>query len=83
MPTGTAPMAAKNRPTADWATLGMPKKMDAQSDVWALGATLFHILSGQPVHAAKNMSAMVLATASNRAASGSPITPTSASAASR
>lgn len=49
--------------------LGLPKKMDAQSDVWALGATLFHVLSGQPVHAAKNMSAMVLATASNRARS--------------
>ena len=49
--------------------LGMPKKMDAQSDVWALGATLFHVLSGQPVHSAKNMSAMVLATASNRARS--------------
>jgi serine/threonine-protein kinase len=46
--------------------LGLSSKIDAQSDVWSLGATLFHVLSGQPVHIAKNMSAMMLASASVR-----------------
>jgi serine/threonine-protein kinase len=40
--------------------------MDAQSDVWALGATLFYALSGQPVHVAKHPTAMMLASASTR-----------------
>lgn len=44
--------------------LGMPRRMDAQSDVWALGATLFLLLSGQPVHLARHSSAMLLASAS-------------------
>ncbi|MBX3224491.1 MAG: protein kinase [Labilithrix sp.] len=46
--------------------LGVTKKMDAQSDVWALGATLFFLLSGQPVHVAKHPTAMLLASASTR-----------------
>jgi serine/threonine protein kinase len=46
--------------------LGLPKKMDAQSDIWALGATLFLLLSGQPVHVARHSSAMLLASASTR-----------------
>ncbi len=46
--------------------LGLIKKMDAQSDVWALGATLFYVLSGQPVHLAKHPTAMMLASASSR-----------------
>ena len=46
--------------------LGVTKKVDAQSDVWALGATLFYALSGQPVHLAKDVTAMMLATASTR-----------------
>lgn len=49
--------------------LGLPQKMDAQSDVWALGATLFHALSGQPVHVASHTSALLLASASSRARS--------------
>jgi serine/threonine-protein kinase len=48
------------------AALGLTKKMDAQTDVWSLGATLFHVLSGQPVHLAEHMEAMILATASSR-----------------
>lgn len=47
-------------------SLGLSNKVDAQSDVWSLGATLFHVLSGQPVHIAKDMSAMMLASASMR-----------------
>jgi serine/threonine-protein kinase len=46
--------------------LGLTKKVDAQSDVWSLGASLFHVLSGQPVHIATHMDAMMLATASQR-----------------
>jgi len=48
------------------AALGLTKKMDAQTDVWSLGATLFYALSGQSVHLAKHMDAMMLATASTR-----------------
>jgi len=46
--------------------LGLAKKVDAQSDVWALGATLFHVLSGQSVHIGQHMEAMMLATRSTR-----------------
>jgi len=43
--------------------LGLTKKVDAQSDVWSLGATLFHVLSGQSVHNARDMTATMLASA--------------------
>jgi serine/threonine-protein kinase len=46
--------------------LGLTKKIDAQSDIWSLGATLFHILSGQPVHIGAHMDAIMLASASTR-----------------
>jgi serine/threonine-protein kinase len=46
--------------------LGLTKKVDAQSDVWSLAATLFQILSGQSVHIASHMEAMMLASASTR-----------------
>jgi len=48
------------------AALGLAKKVDAQSDVWSLGATLFHVLSAQSVHIATHMDAMMLASASTR-----------------
>ena len=48
------------------AALGLTKKMDAQTDVWSLAATLFYVLSGQSVHLATHMEAMMLATASTR-----------------
>ncbi len=51
------------------AALGLTKKVDAQSDVWSLGATLFQALSGQSVHIAKHMEAMILASASVRSRS--------------
>jgi serine/threonine-protein kinase len=51
------------------AALGLTKKMDARTDVWSLGATLFQALSGQSVHLGKHMDAMMLATASTRARS--------------
>jgi serine/threonine-protein kinase len=46
--------------------LGLTKKVDAQSDVWSLGATLFQALSGQPVHVGKQIGAILLATKSAR-----------------
>ncbi|MBX3189612.1 MAG: serine/threonine protein kinase [Labilithrix sp.] len=46
--------------------LGLTKKVDAQSDVWSLGATLFLALSGQPVHVAKGIDAMLLTAKSAR-----------------
>lgn len=48
------------------AALGLTKKVDVQSDVWSLGATLFHVLSAQSVHMATHMDAMMLASASTR-----------------
>jgi serine/threonine-protein kinase len=49
--------------------LGLTKKVDVQSDVWSLGATLFFVLSGQSVHIAQHMDAMMLASAQARARS--------------
>ena len=43
--------------------LGLTKKVDARSDVWSLGATLFFCLSGQSVHIGKHLDAMLLASA--------------------
>ena len=43
--------------------LGLTKKVDARSDVWSLGATLFFCLSGQSVHVGKHLDAMLLASA--------------------
>lgn len=60
--------------------LGLTKKVDAQSDVWSLAATLFHVLSGQPVHIAKHVDAMMLASASTRPRSLAEAAPEMASA---
>jgi serine/threonine-protein kinase len=43
--------------------LGLTKKVDARSDVWSLGATLFFCLSAQPVHIGEHLDAMLLASA--------------------
>jgi serine/threonine-protein kinase len=43
--------------------LGLTKKVDARSDVWSLGATLFFCLSAQSVHIGKHLDAMLLASA--------------------
>lgn len=45
------------------AALGLVKKVDAQSDIWSLGATLFFVLSGQSVHVGEHVDAMLLASA--------------------
>src|SRR5262249_15323899 len=46
--------------------LGLTKKVDAQSDVWSLGATLFFVLSGQSVHVGQHLDAMLLASAKEK-----------------
>jgi eukaryotic-like serine/threonine-protein kinase len=46
--------------------LGLIKKVDARSDIWSLGATLFFLLSAQPVHVGKHLDAMLLASAETR-----------------
>ena len=43
--------------------LGRREDVDAQSDLWAVGATLFVVLSGQSVHAGGDAKAKLIATA--------------------
>lgn len=55
--------------------LGFSERMDGRSDVWALGALLFYVLTGQTVHEGKHSSAVVLATASTPARSLAAVAP--------
>ncbi|MBS2020015.1 MAG: serine/threonine protein kinase [Deltaproteobacteria bacterium] len=55
--------------------MGLTKKIDPQSDVWSLGATLFTALSGQPVHVGESIDAMLLATANTRPRSLADVAP--------
>lgn len=43
--------------------LGRREDVDAQSDLWAVGATLFVVLSGEPVHVGGDAKAKLIATA--------------------
>ena len=43
--------------------VGNRAQIDAQTDVWAVGATLFTCLSGEPVHAAESAAEMLVAAA--------------------
>jgi serine/threonine-protein kinase len=47
--------------------LGRREDVDAQSDLWAVGATLFVVLSGESVHAGGDAKAKLIATARTRA----------------
>lgn len=47
--------------------LGQRGQVDAQTDLWAVGATMFQLLSGQSVHPAESL-AMLLTAASSRPA---------------
>jgi serine/threonine protein kinase len=43
--------------------VGDRAKVDAQTDIWAVGATLFTLLSGHPVHEAESAAEMLVAAA--------------------
>ncbi len=43
--------------------IGNRPLIDAQTDIWAVGATLFQLLSGEPVHAGESAAEMLVAAA--------------------
>ncbi|HEY1960107.1 MAG TPA: protein kinase [Polyangiaceae bacterium] len=54
---------------------GRANEMDATSDVWALGATLFYLASGRPVHEAETPNEQLVAAATLPAPSLSRVAP--------
>lgn len=44
-------------------SMGNRAEVNALTDIWAVGATLFTLISGEPVHTAQNAAAILLATA--------------------
>jgi serine/threonine protein kinase/predicted Zn-dependent protease len=55
--------------------LAQSSQIDAQTDVWAAGATLFAMLSGQPVHAGEVTAQVVVAAATTPARSLACVAP--------
>jgi serine/threonine protein kinase len=55
--------------------LGSRAEVDAQSDVWSLGAMIFTVLSGEYVHAGKDQHTRLLAAASKPARSLASVAP--------
>lgn len=49
--------------------LGVPSELDARSDLWSLGATMFLLLSGRPVHDSQTEVAALALAASRKARS--------------
>lgn len=49
--------------------LGVPSELDARSDLWSLGATMFLLLSGRPVHESQTEVEALALAASRRARS--------------
>jgi serine/threonine-protein kinase len=54
--------------------VGDRDKVDAQTDIWAAGATLFTLVSGEPVHAGPTAISMLVAAANVRPRSLSSVT---------
>jgi eukaryotic-like serine/threonine-protein kinase len=55
--------------------LGHRDQVDARSDVWAVGATLFNLISGEAVHTGDDAKAKLIATARKPARSLSTVAP--------
>jgi eukaryotic-like serine/threonine-protein kinase len=55
--------------------MGTSSAIDAQTDIWAVGATLFTLLSGQHVHPGENPSQMLVLAATRPARSLSTVMP--------
>ncbi len=54
---------------------GLTQTIDAQTDVWAVGATLFTLLTGQCVHEAENAALIIISTATKPARLISSVAP--------
>jgi serine/threonine-protein kinase len=55
--------------------LGEWSSVDARSDLWAVGATLFCMLSGRPVHVGETLNKVLLSAMSHRAPSLTTVVP--------
>ncbi len=55
-------------------SIGNRAAVDAQTDIWAVGATLFTLISGEPVHEGQSAAAMLIASANHHPRSLASVT---------
>jgi serine/threonine-protein kinase len=73
--TGTGMLLGTPAYMAPEQALARSSQIDAQTDVWAAAATLFSVLTGQPVHEADNSPQLLVAAATMRARSLASVAP--------